>query len=126
MSLPVGHCVPDIAGMDAGADCHVVGLVQFALQDRLKHKNAPFVDYYAELEAQQRAQKEKEPEEAAEVSPAPEPTEVSAPDPGQGTALTEEKPGDIEPIKDDEPAEAAEEKQPEAPEQRPRQKNYFG
>ena len=120
MSLPVGHCVPDIVGMDAGADCHVVGLVQFALQDRLKHKNAPFVDYYAELEAQQRAQKEKEPEEAAEVSPAPEPTEVSAPDPEPVTPPAEEISAEIETEEVKDPAAEPDEPEPEpAPEKKP-------
>lgn len=113
MSLPVGHCIPDVAGMDAGADCHVVGLVQFALQNKLKHKNEPFCDYYAELESQQRAQKQAAPEEVAEVPPAPEPTEVSAPDPEQETPPAEEKPAEIEPEKGEEPAEMPEESEPE-------------
>lgn len=102
MSLPVGHCVPDIAGMDAGADCHVVGLIKLALQDK-KHKNEPFVDYYAELEEQQRAQKEKETEEPAEPSPAPEPAGDPAADPEQETTPADEKPTEIEPEKTEEP-----------------------
>ena len=120
MSLPVGHCVPDIAGMDAGADCHVVGLVKFALQDKLKHKNEPFVDYYAELEEQQRAKKEKEPEKIAEPSPAPEPTEVSAPDPEPVTPPAEEISAEIETEEVKDPAAEPDEPEPEpAPEKKP-------
>ena len=119
MSLPVGHCVPDIVGMDAGADCHVVGLVQLALQDKLRHKNPPFVDYYAELEAQQRAKKATEPEEVAEPSPAPEPLDESAPDPEPETTPSDEKTAEIEPEEAKDPAAAPEESEPEPTPEKP-------
>lgn len=91
MSLPTGYCVPDIAGLDKGKDCHLVGLVQFKLQDKLQHKNEPFADYYKELEVQERKREDDE-QRAKMIKLEPEPTQETEPKEEQKTIPEEATP----------------------------------
>lgn len=91
MSLPTGYCVLDIAGLDKGKDCHLVGSVQFKLQDKLQHKNEPFADYYEELEVQERKREDDE-QRAKMVKLEPEPTQETEPKEEQKTIPEEATP----------------------------------